>query len=151
MIGGVVVHYPKMIADARGAVMRMLRTDDPHFAGFGEIYFSLINPGVVKGWKRHHTMTMTLAVPVGRVLLVLYDDRPESSTSGVVQEIELGPHDYKSVTVPPMVWTAFMGLGSSPSVVANCASILHDPNEADGRELADPRIPYVWPATAARC
>ena len=30
--------------------MHMLRADAPHLQGFGEIYFSTVNPGAIKGW-----------------------------------------------------------------------------------------------------
>ncbi len=33
--------------------MHMLKRTDPHFIEFGEIYFSTVYPGVVKGWHRH--------------------------------------------------------------------------------------------------
>jgi dTDP-4-dehydrorhamnose 3,5-epimerase len=144
MIDGVVISHPKVVVDRRGAVMRILRTDDPHFCGFGEVYFSIVNPGIVKGWKRHRNMTMTLSVPVGRILLILYDDRPESLTKGDVQEVELGPHDYKVVTVPPMLWASFMGMDDRPSLLTNCASIPHTPEEADDRNVDDPMFPYHW-------
>ena len=49
MIDGVVITPLKQIRDERGAVLHMLRTDAPHFAGFGEVYFSVVNPGVIKG------------------------------------------------------------------------------------------------------
>src|ERR1700675_2859485 len=138
MIEGVVVSRPKIFVDERGAMFRMLRTDDPYYAGFGEVYFSTVNPGWIKGWKRHRQMTMTLAVPVGRILLVIYDDRPASPTCNAVQEIELGPHDYKVVTLPPMLWNGFMGLGHELSVLANCASIPHQRDEAENRDVNDP-------------
>ena len=31
----------------------MLRADDPHFLQFGEIYFTSVYEGVVKGWHKH--------------------------------------------------------------------------------------------------
>ena len=49
MIQGVKFKLLKKICDERGAVMHMLRCDDPEFEKFGEIYFSCIYPGVVKG------------------------------------------------------------------------------------------------------
>ena len=147
MIDGVVISRPPVFRDERGAVLRMLRTDDPHFSGFGEVYFSVVNPGVVKGWRRHREMTMTLAVPAGRVLLVLYDDRPDSPSHGAVQEVSFGPDEHLVVTVPPGVWNGFMGTGDEPSLVTNCASILHRPDESDRLELSDPAIPYRWPAS----
>ena len=55
------------IPDERGAVLHMLREDDPAFERFGEIYFSLVYPGVVKGWHLHKRMTLNYAVPIGMV------------------------------------------------------------------------------------
>ena len=146
MIQGVSVVQPKVFRDDRGAVLRMLRIDDPHFAGFGEVYFSIVRPGVVKGWKRHREMTMALSVPCGKVLLVLYDDRPGSVTCGSIQQIVLSPEEHRVVVIPPMLWNGFMGLGGGDSVVTNCASILHRPDEADTCNAHDPAIPFRWPA-----
>jgi dTDP-4-dehydrorhamnose 3,5-epimerase len=74
----------------------------------------------------------------------LYDDRQGSSTKGEVQEIFLGPDNYCRVTVPPMIWNGFKGVGSETAIVANCASIAHDPDEIDRRDPFDPYIPYDW-------
>ena len=40
----------RRIPDERGTIYHMLKSTDPHFTKFGEIYFSSIYPGVVKGW-----------------------------------------------------------------------------------------------------
>ena len=95
MIDGVKIIPLKQIADERGKVMHMLRNDDEGFEQFGEIYFSLVYPGVVKGWHRHHEMGLTYAVPVGMVKLVCYDDRPGSRTHGNVVEIHTGELSYE--------------------------------------------------------
>ena len=52
-IQGVAVTPLRRIPDERGAVFHMLSEDDAAFERFGEIYFSLVYPGVVKGWHRH--------------------------------------------------------------------------------------------------
>jgi dTDP-4-dehydrorhamnose 3,5-epimerase len=44
MIDGVEIFPLRQIVDERGKVMHMLRADDEHFQGFGEIYFSTVNP-----------------------------------------------------------------------------------------------------------
>ena len=49
----------------------MLSRDDPHFVDFGEIYFSSVYPGVIKGWHRHRDMTLNYACVFGRIKLVL--------------------------------------------------------------------------------
>jgi dTDP-4-dehydrorhamnose 3,5-epimerase len=144
VIEGVRITPLRQIVDTRGKIMHMLRADEPHFAGFGEIYFSTINPGAIKAWHIHKFMTLNYAVPVGQIKLVLYDDRANSATRGEIQEILLGPDSYSLVTVPPLVWNGFGGVGASPALVANCATIPHDPAEIERRDPFDPAIPYDW-------
>src|SRR5262249_30512202 len=52
-IEGVRVVPLARIPDERGTVLHMLKASDPHFLRFGEIYFSMVYPGIVKGWHRH--------------------------------------------------------------------------------------------------
>lgn len=144
MIEGVVVTPLKQIADERGKVMHMLRATDPHFRSFGEIYFSCVWPGAIKGWHIHRRMTLNYAVPHGHIKFVLYDDRHDSPTRGELTELFLGPDNYCLVTVPPLVWNGFKGIGTELAIVANCASIPHDPEEIDRMDPFDPRIPYDW-------
>jgi dTDP-4-dehydrorhamnose 3,5-epimerase len=144
MIDGVVITPLRQIPDERGTVMHMLRRDWPVFSDFGEIYFSTVHQGVIKGWHIHHRMVLNYAVPVGRIKFVLYDERDGSPTKGEVQEIFMGPDNYQLVTVPPMIWNGFKGIGDVTAVVANCASIPHDPDEIERRDPFDSDIPYNW-------
>ena len=144
MIHGVIVTPLKQIVDERGKVMHMLRKDAAEFSAFGEIYFSTVHPGAIKGWHIHSRMILNYAVPHGHIKFVLYDDRVGSPTRGVVQEFFMGPDNYCLVTVPPMIWNGFKGIGTETAVVANCASIGHDPTEIERKDPFDPSIPYDW-------
>ena len=124
----------------------MLRRDWDVFEAFGEIYFSCVFPGAIKAWHIHKRMSLNYAVPYGEIRFVLYDDRPDSPTKGEVQEMVLGPDNYCLVTVPPMIWNGFKGQGSETSIVANCATIPHDPDEIVRRDPMDSFIPYDWTA-----
>ena len=144
MIEGVVVTPLKQISDERGKVMHMLRCDAPHFFKFGEIYFSFVYPGVIKGWHIHKSMTLNYAVPVGKVKLVMYDDRRSSKTKGELTEMFLGPDNYQLITIPPGVWNGVKGIGTQTSIIANCATEAHDPNEIDRLSPFTDKIPYDW-------
>ena len=144
MINGVQIIPLRQILDERGKVMHMLRADAPHFQGFGEVYFSAVHPGAVKAWHIHKRMTLSYAVPVGKIKLVLYDDRPDSPSKNRIQEAYLGPDNYNLVVIPPMIWNGFKGLGSELSLVANCANLAHDPDEIDRLDPTAPQIPYDW-------
>ena len=144
MIDGVKITPLRQILDERGKVMHMLRADEEGFSGFGEIYFSCVYPGAIKGWHIHKEMILNYAVPHGNIKFVLYDDRPSSVTRGEIQEIFMGPDNYCLVTVPPMVWNGFKGLGNELSIVANCASIWHKVDEIERLDPFDLSIPYDW-------
>lgn len=144
MIEGVKVTPLKQILDERGKIMHMLRNDAEGFAGFGEIYFSCVHPGAIKGWHIHKEMVLNYAVPHGNIKFVLYDDRANSPTRGELQEIFMGPDNYCLVTVPPMVWNGFKGIGNEMAIVANCTTITHRADEIDRLDPFDPSIPYNW-------
>ena len=143
-IHGLRVTPLRRIPDERGAVMHMLREDGEAFERFGEIYFSLVYPGVIKGWHLHRRMTLNYAVPVGMVKLVCYDDRPESPTRGNLRELHIGELNYALVTIPPLVWNGFKGEGAQTALVANCATVPHDPEEIERVDPFTERIPYDW-------
>lgn len=144
MIEGVKVQPLKQILDERGKIMHMLSKSTPGFDSFGEIYFSCVHPGAIKGWHIHNKMTLNYAVPFGKIKLVLFDDRSQSKTAGEIQEIFLGPDNYCLVTIPPLVWNGFKGVGESLSIVANCSDMPHDPTEIDRLDPFDKKIPYQW-------
>ena len=144
MIDGVVIKPLRQILDERGKVMHMIRNDDPEFEAFGEIYFSVVYPGAIKGWHLHQSMTLNYAVPFGLIKLVLYDDRPESGTRGELIEIFTGPENYNLIRIPPKVWNGFKGVGTTPAIVANCSTVPHDPLEIERMDPQDPAIPYKW-------
>jgi dTDP-4-dehydrorhamnose 3,5-epimerase len=143
-IEGVRVTALRRIPDERGAIFHMLREDDEAFARFGEVYFSLVYPGAIKGWHRHREMTLNYAVPLGMVKLVLYDDRDGSSSRGVLEELHVGELNYVLVTIPPLVWNGFKGEGTSAALLANCATLPHDAGEIERLDPFSERIPYDW-------
>ena len=144
MIEGVKVVPLKLIPDERGTVMHMLKSTDPHFVGYGEIYFTTVYPGVVKGWHKHGLMTLNYACVQGRIQLVLYDDREDSPTHGELMELLLGPDAYQLVQIPPNVWNGFKGLGTETSIVANCASHPHDLSHSVRIPPTGDTIPFDW-------
>lgn len=144
MIHDVLIHQLRQIPDERGKIMHMLRSDDSHFEQFGEIYFSTVYPGVIKGWHYHKGMTLNYAVVHGSIKLALYDERPKSPTKGELMELFIGDGNYALVKVPPQVWNGFKGVGNIPAIVANCSTIPHDPAEIIRMDPLENHIPYKW-------
>lgn len=144
MIDGVIITPLKQICDDRGKIMHMLKSTDKIFKQFGEIYFSFIYPGIIKGWHWHEKMELNYAVPVGMIKLVLYDDRPNSPSKGEIDELFIGEYNYCLVTIPSKIWNGVACVGPNTAIIANCASIPHDPNEIKRVDPFSDFIPYSW-------
>ena len=100
VIKGIVIRQLKKIPDERGCIYHMLRCDDPISEKFGEIYFLVVYPGVIKGWHLHKEMTLNYAVIQGMTKLVLYDDRQNSPTKGNLMQLFIGEENYRLVKIP---------------------------------------------------
>lgn len=141
-LDGVILTPLKIIPDDRGQVMHMLRSDAPHFKQFGEVYFSCVFPNVIKGWRMHSTCWGNLAVPVGRMKIVMKDMRESSPTKDQMQEVFLGETNYQLLTIPPGIAYGWKNLLPEMAVLANCATEAWRAGEGQAIPLED--IPYSW-------
>lgn len=126
-----------------GEVRRALKASDDGFPGFGEAYFTSVEPGLVKGWRLHHRMVSNLIVCAGVVRFVLVNEE-----TGERRAFRLGPDEpvgYGRLTVPPGWWLAFGGAGPGLNLMLNLASIEHDPAEADTRPMD--AFDWTWDET----
>ena len=144
MIEGVELSPLKIIRGDSGDVLHAIKRTDSSFQGFGEAYFSTVNKGAIKAWKRHHKMTLNLVVPCGEIKFVLYDDRLDSATNGDSNELILSLQNYQRLTVPPMVWLGFKGMGNGLNMLMNVSNIPHDPDEYDRIDAYNNHIDYQW-------
>jgi dTDP-4-dehydrorhamnose 3,5-epimerase len=142
MIDGVVVTPLSIIDTDGGDVLHAMKSTDIGYSGYGEAYFSTVESGAVKGWKRHNEMVSNLVVPVGMIRFVLYDDRTNSKTNGEFSEITLSLLNYKRLTIPPKLWLGFQGVDNQTSLLLNIANISHQVNEVDRLDLNG--LKYDW-------
>lgn len=141
-LDGVLLTPLREIETPGGNVLHAMKANDPGYVGFGEAYFSQIEPGAIKPWKRHRRMTLNIVVPAGSIRFVIYDDRESSTTAGRFMDVVLSPENYCRLTVPPMLWMAFQGRGNTRSLLLNVADFQHDPAEADRKTLGE--IEFGW-------
>jgi len=141
-IKGVIATPLKIIHNDKGNLYHILRSLDDGFQGFGEVYISTINYGEVKAWKKHTKMTSNIAVPMGQGRLVIFDDRLDSDTKGLMNEFILSLDNYKRITIPPGLWYGFSGLGKETNMLINVADIPHDDFEQTTKEIE--LINYKW-------
>ena len=143
MIDGVLITPLREIETQGGNVFYAMKASESGYRGFGEAYFSTMQSGKVKPWKRHNQMTLNLVVPVGKIRFVIFDDRADSRSKGKFVEVILGrPEQYARLTVPPGLWMAFQGVAEGTSWLLNVADLAHDPAESERRPLVE--IPYDW-------
>jgi len=136
MIEGVALHPLKHIRVPNGDVFHALKCTDEGFAGFGEAYFTQIQSGKAKGWKRHNKMALNLVVVYGKIKFVIYDDRENSKTKGQFEVITLDPSEnYQRLTVAPGLWMSFYGADRTTSMLMDIIPEPHNPSEADKKEL----------------
>lgn len=119
-----------------GAVMHAMKQSEDSFKGFGEAYFSQINPGAIKAWKLHLKMTMNIVVPIGEVNFVFIDSSEETRSE------TLGENKYLRLTVPPGIWFGFKGMSKSSSLLLNVANIEHSPEEVQRKNIDE--FNYNW-------
>jgi dTDP-4-dehydrorhamnose 3,5-epimerase len=129
----------KQIPDERGKIQLMMSEDDLFFNRFGQIYFSWIYPGVVKGWHKHHKKTLNYVCIVGMVKLVVYNEETEE-----IREAYIGEDNYLLVTIEPGLWNGFMNIGTKTAIVANCATMPYSEEDIVRLDPHNNNIPYKW-------
>ena len=149
-IDGVEIIDRKIIRDTRGSVKHGLRADEKWYINsawpaIGEIYFSEVQPNIIKGWHLHSKMTLRYICVRGRATVFLWDLRENSPTFEIPMMLELaanGPH-YRLLVIPPNVWNAFRAKEgeSHPAMICNMASIPHDPGEMKRAPISGIKYP----------
>lgn len=143
MIEGVKLYPLKIIEVPKGNIFHAIKATDEGFEGFGEAYFSSIEPGAVKGWKRHNRIPLNLIVPYGAIRFVIYDNRDGSPSFGQYEDITLSPaNNYQRLYIAPGLWMAFQGVANEVSLLLDIIPLPHNPAEADRLDIHD--IPYSF-------
>lgn len=135
LIEGLIITPLIRIAQPKGDILHAMKCTSMGYMGFGEAYFSIVNQGNIKGWKRHRRVTLNLVVPVGTIRFIIRDDRHGSLTNGRIADLTLGGENYVRLTIPPGLWVAFEGRSEGLNLLLNIANEEHNPSEADNLEL----------------
>jgi dTDP-4-dehydrorhamnose 3,5-epimerase len=146
MIEGVETKQLKQIADERGWLMEIMRSDWEQFQKFGQVYITAAYPQVVKAWHLHKKQTDNMTCIKGMMKLVLYDGREKSETKNEVNEFTIGERNLLTVKIPPEVWHGFKTVTEEYALMLNVPTELYNYKKPDEYRLPPDteKIPYDW-------
>ncbi len=157
MIQGVQVKTLKLIPDERGFLMEMLRSDEPIFERFGQVYLTGCRRGAAKAWHYHKEQTDHFVCILGKALVVLYDLRETSPTFRVVEEYILEAPPCRSgrpilLKIPPFVVHGFTALEGEEARIVNIPTVPYRYEDPDEFRFPwnSPEIPYTWPVDVTK-
>ena len=134
IIDGVWIRQAITHPDERGSVCEIMSEswDDKPLV---HVYEIGIRPGVVKGWVKHELQDDRLFIASGSIRVVLYDDRDESPTRGLVTQHCFDEHSRALLCIPERVWHAVENIGISDARLINCPTRAYDHEVPDKWEL----------------
>ena len=56
----------------------------------------------------------------------------------------LSQKNYSLISLEPFVWYSFKNIGHEISILANCTTLTHNPNEIEKMPINNKVIPYDW-------
>lgn len=116
-IDGIVIRPAVTHADERGTLCEIYAPAwGVHPAPLVYVYQFTIRPGRVKGWHKHHLHDDRIFISMGTVKVVLYDDRPDSPTHKMINEIVRTEHQRTVMTIPAFVYHAHQNIGSTDAL-----------------------------------
>lgn len=133
--------------DDRGSVVELFdprwgwTDDDLVFA-----YVFTLRPGKVKGWGMHLKHEDRYFILYGDMAVVLYDDREDSPTRGLVATVYMSEHQRRLMNIPPGIWHANHNLGDKEVTVVNFPTKPYDHERPDKYRLPldTDQIPYSF-------
>jgi dTDP-4-dehydrorhamnose 3,5-epimerase len=144
-IEGVKLRLSHVLGDDRGTIQEVIDVRDEYWdEGFVYLYKGTCRPGKFKGWGIHDYHIDRYIVIDGEMLLVLYDDRENSSTKGTVQEFYLSSTGVFQITIPAGVWHLHQNIGEKDLIFLNSPTKPYNHTKPDKRRLPviNDKIPY---------
>ena len=134
-------------ADHRGSLLEVIDTRDPFWSEpIVYAYRITIRPGRIKGWGMHKLQTDRYLTMAGRLRVVLYDGRTNSSSYQRFVEFQFTDETPGLLSIPPGVWHADQNTGDRDVVIVNFPTRAYDHDRPDKYRI-DPfsgEIPFDW-------
>ncbi|MCM8764697.1 MAG: dTDP-4-dehydrorhamnose 3,5-epimerase family protein [Candidatus Omnitrophica bacterium] len=146
MIQGVKIKRLNYVADDRGRLLEILRSDDDIFEKFGQVYITTCYPGVIKAWHLHKKQNDNMVVISGMAKIVLYDQREKSQTYGEINEFISGDYNPLLIHIPVNIFHGFTCISNEEAILLNIPTLPYNHSRPDEYRLPfdSEKIPYDW-------
>lgn len=147
LIEGVAIHEVRPVLTGYGHLTEVLRSEWlPDNKKVDQVFASTIQPGGLSAWHAHGMTTDRLFALAGEILVVLFDNRADSPTHGLINEIRLGTQRPSLVTIPPKVWHGVQNTGNTSAVLLNAVDRAYRYDGPDHWRVAPdaPDVPYIF-------
>src|SRR5262245_30109449 len=132
--------------DERGDLTVLISDLNKTIAPIPHVYLVTAAPGAIRAWVYHKRQSDRLAFTNGSLRFVLYDLRPQSTTYGGLNVIDVGESNKILLTIPPEVVHGVQNRGLTAATFVNMPTRAYDPAHPDKSRLPrnHPGIPYVF-------
>ncbi len=128
---------------AEGHLFETLRSDDGIFDGvFGQNFVSFVNPGIIKGFHRHKSLTEYTTCIKGNILYVLVKE--VIGGQPIIKKIKMGEDNMIMIKTPPGFWHGYVPLGNQEAVVLYTMDKPYDPNNIDQEDKDPHAFGDIW-------
>ncbi len=130
--------------DDRGYLIEILRTTDPYFTKFGQIYIvGNFARGVIRAFHKHRILWDWFFVSHGAAKFVLVDDREESPTYGHTNVFVTSGKNPALIAIPPGVFHGWMSLEDDTQLIS-IASDVYNRVKPDEVRISPDSFGDVW-------
>jgi dTDP-4-dehydrorhamnose 3,5-epimerase len=144
MIEGLKVIPLVVRMDDRGYLMEILRSVDPHFTKFGQVYMvGDMTRGTIRAFHKHEVLWDWFFISHGSAKFAFRDDRKESATCGNMETVITGSRNPSLIVVPPGVYHGWMSLEDDTQMIS-IASEVYNREKPDEVRVPPDSFGYDW-------
>ncbi|MCU0492169.1 MAG: dTDP-4-dehydrorhamnose 3,5-epimerase family protein [Chloroflexaceae bacterium] len=147
LIHDVVLHRMPLQEDERGELCEIYNPAWGLLAApLVYVYQSLIRPGKIKGWVMHRSQEDRIFISSGITRWALFDNRPESPTYRMLNDIVLSDRQHSLLIIPRGVFHAVQNIGSTDAIFVNMPTVPYNHADPDKYRLplANELIPFSF-------
>lgn len=106
----------------------------------GQVNYSLMYPGVIKAWHRHHLQTDFWMCPMGHLKVGVHDETTQQTWQIVIGQMRPGV-----LVIPPTLWHGGATVGHEPAGLLYYVTHAYNPEKPDeDRRAHDSIAGFPW-------